>query len=102
MSNRTPVRAPAAPSQWRPSPDQMSRVAQDPRLHKLSRDELYLFFNPPQAPQKGGNFFANLANNTMRKLGMPENWFEQSMAWHPKGTIERASNALEQARARRQ
>ena len=43
------LKIPQAPADWRMSRDQMSRVQSDPRLQRLSRDELYLIFNQPKA-----------------------------------------------------
>jgi hypothetical protein len=42
------IQTPKAPAGWQLNPDQARRVAQDPRLQRLSRDELYLVFNQPK------------------------------------------------------
>lgn len=39
-----------APRDWRPSTDQIQRIAEDSRLQRLSRDEQYMFFNKTPAP----------------------------------------------------
>lgn len=36
---------PKAPKDWRPTSDQMQQIQNDSRLQKLSRDDLYFYFN---------------------------------------------------------
>lgn len=36
-----PINVPKAPKDWKPSGDLAARVASDPRLQRMSRDELY-------------------------------------------------------------
>ncbi len=38
---------------WRPSPDQQSQIENDPRLKRLTRQELYSYFNRPNRPTTG-------------------------------------------------
>lgn len=95
MSERTPIRVPAAPKDWRMSPDQMVRVAQDPRLHRLSNDELYLYFNQPKPKP-------STYQNILRFLHIPEDWQAQAFSWHPANTLNRASAALREANDRGQ
>lgn len=40
-----------APKGWTPTSDQRRRIEEDPRLQRLSTDELYFFFN--QKPRDG-------------------------------------------------
>lgn len=83
------------------NPDQIARVAQDPRLHRLSHDELYAFFNPPQqAPH--GNVLMDYVNRAAKYLGLPDDWLGQSFAWHPANTMNRAASALQDANDRSQ
>lgn len=42
-----------APPKWQPSSDQRQQVERDSRLQRLSRDELYYFFNKPRTPSTG-------------------------------------------------
>lgn len=99
----TPVQAPKAPADWQLNADQMAHVAQDPRLHHMSRDMLYLYFNQPKstaAPAEPTNVFAKYAQRAMQALGIPDDWWDQAMAWHPMNTIQRASDALGDANNR--
>lgn len=34
-----------APQGWQPNSDQQRRIQSDPRLQRMSRDDLYFFFN---------------------------------------------------------
>lgn len=43
------ISVPKAPAGWQPSADQRARIANDPRLRRMSRDELYAMFG-----NKGG------------------------------------------------
>lgn len=96
----TPVQVPRAPADWHMSADQIAHVAQDPRLHNMSRDMLYIYFNPPKAaPQGGTNIFGYL-QQALQKLGLPDNWLDQAAAWHPMNTIQHASDALGDVNAR--
>jgi hypothetical protein len=45
------IQVPKAPKGWQPNSDQRARIANDPRLQRLSRDELFAMFG-----QRGGSF----------------------------------------------
>lgn len=38
---------------WRPSPDQQAQIQNDARLQRLTKQELYSFFNRPNRPTQG-------------------------------------------------
>ena len=78
------IKTPKAPANWRPSADQQRRIESDPRLQRMSRDDLYSVFNKAPArsysddfkeraqqrtPQRGGGLLGNALNrvtNAMR------------------------------------
>jgi hypothetical protein len=39
-----------APAKWAPDKDQAAMIQQDPRLQRMTRDDLYFFFNQPKTP----------------------------------------------------
>jgi hypothetical protein len=94
VTDRTPIRIPPAPKDWRMNPDQVSRVAQDPRLHRLSHDELYHFFNQQQSAPGHTNVLLDYANRAANYVGLPHDWLAQAFSWHPANTIGRTANAL--------
>jgi len=98
----TPVQVPRAPTGWQLNPDQAAQVARDPRLHRLSNDMLYLYFNQPKsaATPEPTNVFSEYLQKAMRYLGVPDDWYDQAMSWHPMNTIQRASDALGNANDR--
>lgn len=53
QSYKDPIFTPA-PKDWRPSADQQARIRADSRLQKMSRDDLYHYFNKKgsSSPQK--------------------------------------------------
>ena len=101
MSDRTPITIPKAPQGWKLNPDQQARVAQDPRLHRLSPDELYIYFNPPKKPAQSGNVLLDYANRAANYVGLPEDWLMQMFAWHPANTMDKTSSTLREVNDRR-
>lgn len=68
-----PIRTTKAPKDWRMSSDQQRQIANDSRLQRMSRDDLYFYFNQPKTPAKreGGGGGARPAPRANRDSGGP-------------------------------
>lgn len=43
------ITVPKAPKGWQPTSDQRRQVQNDPRLQRMSLDDLYFYFNQPKS-----------------------------------------------------
>lgn len=75
-----------APRDWRPTPDQASRINSDPRLRRMTRDDQYRFFNQQPSgaqPQSARQRAEQAAGN--------------AMSWHPAVIFRHIADRLRQA-----
>lgn len=66
-----------APRDWRMTSDQLQRVESDPRLQRLTRDELYYFFNQPRRPAASASGGAQAPKKKPAQSSGVMGWIEQ-------------------------
>lgn len=56
----------SAPKDWQPTSDQRQQIQNDVRLQRMSRDDLYMYFNNRQGGSTGTGYIAPQPASTPR------------------------------------